>query len=55
MSGFSHVVPESNKGIQFCRYCYEVRIHNTPVNPHRYMRETVEPLAATEVPQPRGE
>jgi murein DD-endopeptidase MepM/ murein hydrolase activator NlpD len=34
---------------------YEVRIHNTPVNPHRYMRETMEQLAATEVPQRNGE
>jgi murein DD-endopeptidase MepM/ murein hydrolase activator NlpD len=24
---------------------YEVRIHNTPVNPHKYMRETIEQLA----------
>lgn len=29
---------------------YEVRIHNTPVNPHRYMRETMEQLAETVVP-----
>ncbi|HEV2280109.1 MAG TPA: M23 family metallopeptidase, partial [Acidobacteriaceae bacterium] len=25
---------------------YEVRIHRTPVNPHRYLRETVQQLAA---------
>jgi len=24
---------------------YEVRIHNTPVNPHRYLRETEQQLA----------
>jgi len=34
---------------------YEVRIHNTPVNPHRYMRETMAQMAATEVPQGAGE
>lgn len=28
---------------------YEVRIHNTPVNPHRYLRETVQQLASTEL------
>lgn len=27
---------------------YEVRIHNTPVNPHRYLRETVQQLASAE-------
>ena len=26
---------------------YEVRIHNTPVNPHKYLRETVSQLAGT--------
>jgi murein DD-endopeptidase MepM/ murein hydrolase activator NlpD len=25
---------------------YEVRIHDTPVNPHRYLRETMNQLAA---------
>lgn len=25
---------------------YEVRVHNTPVNPHRYMRQTVQQMAA---------
>jgi len=25
---------------------YEVRIHNTPVNPHRYLRETMGQLAS---------
>lgn len=34
---------------------YEVRIHNTPVNPHRYMRETMAQIAATELPQGSGE
>lgn len=29
---------------------YEVRIHNTPVNPHRYMRETMEQMAETVLP-----
>jgi murein DD-endopeptidase MepM/ murein hydrolase activator NlpD len=29
---------------------YEVRIHNTPVNPHRYMRETMEQMAETVIP-----
>lgn len=34
---------------------YEVRIHGTPVNPHRYMRETMEQLAETTViPQASG-
>lgn len=27
---------------------YEVRIHNTPVNPHRYLRETMQQLASTD-------
>jgi murein DD-endopeptidase MepM/ murein hydrolase activator NlpD len=27
---------------------YEVRIHNTPVNPYRYLRETVQQLATTD-------
>lgn len=27
---------------------YEVRIHNTPVNPHRYLRETMQQLASSE-------
>lgn len=27
---------------------YEVRIHNTPVNPHRYLRETMQQLAAAD-------
>lgn len=27
---------------------YEVRIHNTPVNPHKYLRETMEQLASAE-------
>jgi len=27
---------------------YEVRIHNTPVNPHKYLRETVQQLARAE-------
>ncbi|MEO6966006.1 MAG: M23 family metallopeptidase, partial [Acidobacteriaceae bacterium] len=35
---------------------YEVRIHGTPVNPHRYMRETMQQLAETTVlPQNAGE
>jgi murein DD-endopeptidase MepM/ murein hydrolase activator NlpD len=25
---------------------YEVRIHNTPVNPHRYLRETMQQFAS---------
>lgn len=29
---------------------YEVRIHGTAVNPHRYMRETMEQLAETVIP-----
>ncbi len=29
---------------------YEVRIHNTPVNPHRYLRETMEQLASSDAP-----
>lgn len=33
---------------------YEVRIHNTPVNPHRYMRETMVQMAETTVPQHVG-
>jgi murein DD-endopeptidase MepM/ murein hydrolase activator NlpD len=28
---------------------YEVRIHNTPVNPHRFLRETVQQLASAEL------
>jgi murein DD-endopeptidase MepM/ murein hydrolase activator NlpD len=27
---------------------YEVRIHSTPVNPHRYLRETLQQLAAAQ-------
>ena len=27
---------------------YEVRIHNTPVNPHRYLRQTLQQLAAAQ-------
>jgi murein DD-endopeptidase MepM/ murein hydrolase activator NlpD len=35
---------------------YEVRIHGTAVNPHRYMRETMEQLAETVIPsQNNGE
>ncbi len=34
---------------------YEVRIRNTPVNPHRYMRETVAQMAETVLPQRAGE
>ncbi len=34
---------------------YEVRIHDTPVNPHRYMRETVAQMAETVLPQGAGE
>ena len=34
---------------------YEVRIHDTPVNPHRYMRETMEQMAETVIPQRAGE
>lgn len=35
---------------------YEVRIHDTPVNPHRYMRETMQQMAATNVlPQQSGQ
>ncbi len=34
---------------------YEVRIHNTPVNPHRYMRETMAQMAETVLPQNGGE
>lgn len=34
---------------------YEVRIHNTPVNPHRYMRETMEQVASAAAPPPAGE
>jgi len=35
---------------------YEVRIHDTPVNPHRYMRETMAQLAETTViPQNAGQ
>jgi murein DD-endopeptidase MepM/ murein hydrolase activator NlpD len=26
---------------------YEVRIRNTPVNPHKYLRETMQQLAAS--------
>lgn len=33
---------------------YEVRIHDTPVNPHRYMRETMEQMAETVLPQNAG-
>jgi murein DD-endopeptidase MepM/ murein hydrolase activator NlpD len=31
---------------------YEVRIHNTPVNPYRYLRETVQQLASSSIPAP---
>lgn len=35
---------------------YEVRIHDTPVNPHRYMRETMAQMAETTVlPQRAGQ
>lgn len=34
---------------------YEVRIHDAPVNPHRYMRETMDQMAATVLPQSYGE
>ena len=34
---------------------YEVRIRNTPVNPHRYMRETMAQLAETTVQQSAAE
>jgi murein DD-endopeptidase MepM/ murein hydrolase activator NlpD len=34
---------------------YEVRVHNTPVNPHRYMRETVTQMAETVLPLHAGE
>jgi murein DD-endopeptidase MepM/ murein hydrolase activator NlpD len=27
---------------------YEVRVHNTPVNPYRYLRETVQQLASAD-------
>jgi len=27
---------------------YEVRIRNTPVNPHKYLRETMDQLATTD-------
>jgi len=33
---------------------YEVRIHNTPVNPYRYLRETVEQLANADAGEPAG-
>ncbi len=33
---------------------YEVRIRNTPVNPHRYMRETMAQMAETVLPQSGG-
>jgi murein DD-endopeptidase MepM/ murein hydrolase activator NlpD len=32
---------------------YEVRIHNTPVNPHRYLQETIQQMA-TETPADAG-
>jgi murein DD-endopeptidase MepM/ murein hydrolase activator NlpD len=34
---------------------YEVRIHDAPVNPHRYMRETMAQMARTVLPQSYGE
>ncbi len=34
---------------------YEVRIHETPVNPHRYMRETMAQMAETVLPQNSGQ
>lgn len=34
---------------------YEVRIHDAPVNPHRYMRETMAQMAETVLPQNTGE
>ena len=34
---------------------YEVRIRGTAVNPHRYMRETMEQMAETTLPQSTGE
>lgn len=34
---------------------YEVRIHDAPVNPHRYMRETMAQMAQTVLPQSYGD
>ncbi|MHB8303295.1 MAG: M23 family metallopeptidase [Acidobacteriaceae bacterium] len=34
---------------------YEVRIHDAPVNPHRYMHETMAQMAETILPQNSGE
>jgi murein DD-endopeptidase MepM/ murein hydrolase activator NlpD len=34
---------------------YEVRVHNVPVNPHKYLRETYEQLAATSTSEVRGQ
>jgi len=33
---------------------YEVRIHNTPVNPYRYLRETIQQLASADGDSPQG-
>ncbi|HEY1498847.1 MAG TPA: M23 family metallopeptidase [Acidobacteriaceae bacterium] len=33
---------------------YEVRIHNTPVNPYRYLRQTMEQLASADADSPQG-
>lgn len=33
---------------------YEVRIHSTPVNPYRYLRETSQQLASADVAGPTG-
>jgi murein DD-endopeptidase MepM/ murein hydrolase activator NlpD len=34
---------------------YEVRVHNVPVNPHKYLRETYEELAATGASEVHGQ
>lgn len=34
---------------------YEVRVHNVPVNPHKYLRETYEQLAGTDTSGPHGQ
>jgi murein DD-endopeptidase MepM/ murein hydrolase activator NlpD len=33
---------------------YEVRIRNTPVNPHKYLRETMDQLATAGAASPTG-
>jgi murein DD-endopeptidase MepM/ murein hydrolase activator NlpD len=33
---------------------YEVRIHNTPVNPYRYLQETVQQLATADTASSSG-